>query len=60
MIQSADDHDETDGDFAHGEHVLDFEETFHTGVVDKRHGACLTRAIESYNEELYGGAEGFK
>jgi hypothetical protein len=43
LVQSTDDYDETDGDFAHGEHVLDFDETFHAGVVDESQDTFNTR-----------------
>lgn len=43
LIQSTNDYNETDCDFAHSEHVLDFDETFHTGVVDESQGTFNTR-----------------
>jgi len=35
LIQSADDDEYTRRHFAHGEHILDFDETLNAGVVDE-------------------------
>jgi len=41
LIQSADDDEYTRRHFAHGEHVLDFDETLDAGVVDERDDTCV-------------------
>jgi hypothetical protein len=38
LILSTNDHQQASSDLAHGEHVLNFYETFRAGVIDKRNG----------------------
>lgn len=43
LVQSTDDDEYADGDFAHGEHVLDFKVEFDAGVIDRRDGTLNTK-----------------
>lgn len=52
MIHPADDDDYASGDFTYGEHVLDFYETFDTGVIDKSDCTFKNGLNVMYDDEV--------